>query len=195
MTDDQMHARLREAGERWRGANTATADPDGEELVFAPAKQSHHRRWLAMASAAVIAAALVIGGRRLCDQQSSDRPATGASRTSAIGRLEGVDWIDKVSGAFGQRSQHTRCGFQMVVRAALRAESRGNRWTIGRQIGPLSVCPSAAATTDRVLSPAIRATRQRGQHLLQGDDRRSPDGAYRVSRSCVRTVIGPTLSS
>ena len=68
MTDEHMDARLRAAGERWRADNEAAAGVDvaatvaaSETEILAPAPR-RPRHWGLFASAAVVTAALVVGG-------------------------------------------------------------------------------------------------------------------------------------
>jgi heat shock protein HslJ len=90
MTDERMDARLRAAGERWRTANTEVAEPSepSEVEIASPATPSRHRNWWAIASAAVVVAALALGA--VLFARSSD---TGNS-AAGIGQLTGVTWTD-----------------------------------------------------------------------------------------------------
>jgi heat shock protein HslJ len=87
MTDDLMDARLRAAGERWRNAEAADVPAErGEriEIVHTPPRRT---RWIAAASAAVIAGALLVGGIVFANNRGSvgGHAASPASRTPLVG--------------------------------------------------------------------------------------------------------------
>lgn len=93
MTDQQMHDRLRAAGERWR-AETEPASPDSATSEIRPEitvqlPPRHTRwRWITAASAAVVAAALVIGGVFAFRGHDS-----GGGQSAAVSHpLAGVTW-------------------------------------------------------------------------------------------------------
>jgi heat shock protein HslJ len=89
MTDEQMDARLRAAGKRWRTANTAVAEPsEPSEVELAPPAPNRRRNWWAIASAAVVVAALALGG--ILFARSHDN-GNSASKNIA---LTGVTWTD-----------------------------------------------------------------------------------------------------
>jgi heat shock protein HslJ len=92
MTDEHMDARLRAAGERWRNENstaaviepTAVADP----IPVAANRPPTRRRWGLFASAAAVAAALVVGGTFLLRGTHS-----GPTPTGDTAALEGHVWL------------------------------------------------------------------------------------------------------
>ncbi|MDT4914546.1 MAG: hypothetical protein QOC66_3674, partial [Pseudonocardiales bacterium] len=90
MTDDQMDARLRRAGERWRAEETtiaettASADAHPADEIWLRPRRPRHVGLLA--SAALVAAALVAGGAFLLN-------STGGKRyTADAPALEGTVW-------------------------------------------------------------------------------------------------------
>ncbi len=90
MSDEQMDARLRAAGESWRAAHTAAStaaiEPaPAETEVGVPHRAG--RRWGLFASAAVVAAALVVGGSLIL--RGSGTSPGPAIDTAA---LEGTVW-------------------------------------------------------------------------------------------------------
>src|SRR3954462_8570335 len=90
MTDEQMDARLRAAGERWRNDNTtvvAVEEPVIEEPIQVVPGRLARRRWGLLASAAAVAAALVVGGTFLL----RGTPA-GPTPTGDPAALEGHVW-------------------------------------------------------------------------------------------------------
>jgi heat shock protein HslJ len=159
MTDDQMNARLRDAGERWRGANTATAEGDAEELLFTPTKQSHHRRWLTLASAAVIAAALVIGGVVWATQQhhASAPPATKVKVPNAISVLEGVTWTDTAANATVVFLDGAARTFDGCSNGVNELTVHGDELSLGKQIGPASTCTGTPQFPGQKATPQERA--------------------------------------
>jgi heat shock protein HslJ len=145
MTDEQMDARLRAAGERWR-AGAATAEPhpdDGFELL--PARtRSHNRRWLAVASAAVLVAVLALAGMVVA-QRTDHAP----SSTNATRQLSGK-WIDPVTRAtltFAPGSVRIADGCST---GTYRLQVAGNRATVGAPIGNVSVCGGTPENQDRL---------------------------------------------
>jgi heat shock protein HslJ len=94
MTDEQMDARLRAAGERFRAATAF--DEAVPEVAGRPhdvtgttrARRSANRRWGLIASAAAVAAALVVGGT-LAVQNLTGNNATPTGTTAP---LEGTVW-------------------------------------------------------------------------------------------------------
>lgn len=87
MTDDKMDARLRAAGEAWRNANAGTVvvDSETETLDLGRPRPSHRTRWLTIASAAVVAAALVLGSALLLrTSPKQDNGLASPERTAAL---------------------------------------------------------------------------------------------------------------
>jgi heat shock protein HslJ len=82
MTDEQIDARLRAAGDQWRASHTAAVvaePPDAEQeahALTAPAPRHPGRRWLLIASAAVVVAAVVTGGVLVWGGGNNDTPNT-----------------------------------------------------------------------------------------------------------------------
>jgi heat shock protein HslJ len=90
MTDEQMHARLRDAGERWRAASTSVMETDEpHEITVGPASRFARRRWVTALSAAVVAAAVVLGGALALRHDDSGR---GHHLAEASSGVTGVDW-------------------------------------------------------------------------------------------------------
>ncbi|HZC72931.1 MAG TPA: META domain-containing protein [Jatrophihabitans sp.] len=94
MTDEQMDARLRRTGEAWRAAEAPTAAGVAtrvETLAVAPTrKPPRSRRFGLLASAAVVAAALVAGGGFLVANLGSDGGPTPIE--SGPLSLTGTNW-------------------------------------------------------------------------------------------------------
>jgi heat shock protein HslJ len=96
MSDEQMDARLRHAGEAWRAATdtSASAPADGEPLpLVAPAgARRRFRRTGLLASAAVVAAALVAGGAVLvADLAEHHRQLAASPLERTVWLLSGYD--------------------------------------------------------------------------------------------------------
>jgi heat shock protein HslJ len=92
MTDEQMDARLRQAGEAWRTASTPVdevAQAEPEELTAPSATRRRHRTGL-LASAAVVAAALVAGGSVLVANLNGGSDKRGADLEGVA--LQGTVW-------------------------------------------------------------------------------------------------------
>lgn len=95
MTDEQMDARLRNAGEAWRAANRQTAadvqpaEPHGLTSPMTP-RPRRHRTGL-FASAALVAAAFVAGASVLVANITGSGNGHGADTESAV-PLEGTVW-------------------------------------------------------------------------------------------------------
>jgi len=90
MTDEQMDARLRAAGAAWRAA-TDEAPHTAEPLpVTPPARARRPQRTAWLASAAVVAAALVAGGAFVLGRVSGGDGHRGAATESAA--LQGRVW-------------------------------------------------------------------------------------------------------
>jgi heat shock protein HslJ len=88
MTDEQMDARLRRAGETWRAANGPSAGPaDFDELLVTPGTP-HPRRTALLVVAAAVAAALVAGAGFLLAGGNSHKRSTDSAATP----LEGTVW-------------------------------------------------------------------------------------------------------
>ncbi len=94
MTDDQMDARLHRAGQRWRASEPATATSTEtaapalrapSPTATTPARRPHRRVGL-LASAALVAAALVAGGAFLLNH------TRGNGNTAATAPLAGTVW-------------------------------------------------------------------------------------------------------
>jgi heat shock protein HslJ len=94
MTDEQMDARLRTAGENWRAANAAPATATVEAAVTTPADSDiaapphRHRRAGWFASAALVAAALVVGGTFALTSWTD----TSQHRAADTAGLKGTVW-------------------------------------------------------------------------------------------------------
>lgn len=96
MTDEQMDARLRAAGARWRETNAgvAVSEPVVAERTEAATLRRPAKKWGLLASAAVVAAALVVGGTFvLRDVHDSPAPSGDAAA------LEGHVWLLDGKGA------------------------------------------------------------------------------------------------
>jgi heat shock protein HslJ len=97
MTDEQMDARLQRAGEAWRASNDATVatthvPTDVETLAVPPARKPPRvRRTGLLASAAVVAAALVAGGTFLVANLSSGDGPPATVEAGPIS-LAGTTW-------------------------------------------------------------------------------------------------------
>src|SRR5205807_9718013 len=85
MTDEQLDARLRAAGEAWRAANDPSiAVPSGLDEPLMPPGRSHPhgpRRTAVFAAAAVVTAALVAGAGFLLSGGNTHKRATDAAAT------------------------------------------------------------------------------------------------------------------
>jgi heat shock protein HslJ len=114
MTDEQMDARLRGAGEAWRRADDAIpAATDVEQEIplgsSTPRRARRSRRTALFASAAVVAAALVAGGAFVLNATNGDhRRATNADMTA----LEGTVW--RLIG-YGREQQQPNSTATLVV--------------------------------------------------------------------------------
>lgn len=142
MTDERMDARLRAAGERWRNADTAVVErTQPSEVEIAPGTQGHSRRrnWWAIASAAVVVAALVFGGILFARAGSNDRQAT-----AGVDQLIGVTWSDpqsQVTVVFRPNAARLSdaCGtwlYQLTI--------DGDRLSLGKAIGRQRPCRTLA---------------------------------------------------
>lgn len=156
MTDEQMDARLRAAGERWRTANTAVAEPTepGDvEITTSAQEHSHRRNRWAIVSAAAVVGALVLGG--ILFGRSSDDNGNSASE---ITKLTGVTWTDPSSnGAVVFLNRTARitgsCGT-----ATHPLTINGDRLSIGtKTLGLANGC--AAYGTDRVRADQLAMVR------------------------------------
>jgi heat shock protein HslJ len=106
MTDEQMDARLRRAGEAWRAADSpaTTLEPtDPQPLPLAPATRRRRgiRRPGLLASAAVVAAALIAGGSVLvANLGGGGAPPAENSQTNLVG----TTWtLVRITGIAGQQ--------------------------------------------------------------------------------------------
>jgi heat shock protein HslJ len=93
MTDEQMDARLRRAGEAWRTAATPVdeiAPTEPEELTTPSAARPRRHRTGLLASAAVVAAALVAGGSVLVANLNGGSDKRGADMEGVA--LQGTVW-------------------------------------------------------------------------------------------------------
>jgi heat shock protein HslJ len=94
MTDEQMDARLRSAGESWRAATTPAGAIESTEvhaLTDTPGRTSPRRRRTGLfASAAIVAAALVAGGSVVVANLNGDNGNRATDVESAS--LEGTVW-------------------------------------------------------------------------------------------------------
>ena len=131
MTDEQMDARLRAAGEQWRAGNTAVAHVDTSDVVDArvdiAAAVARARRWQLLASAAV--------GRR-SSRRRRDVPAARREGTPApsgdTAALQGHVWlVDRHAGRTrARRSTSTATATSSrTTRAAWSGRSRSRRST------------------------------------------------------------------
>ncbi len=87
MTDEQMDARLRRAGEQWRAANDRPGEGDFDESLSTP-RTPRPRRTALLVAAAVVAAALVAGAGFLLSGGDTHKRSTGTAATP----LEGTVW-------------------------------------------------------------------------------------------------------
>lgn len=148
MTDQKMDARLHAAGERWRAANTATADvPDETDgaLEILPAPKRHSQRWISAASAAVLAVALVIGGVLIATNRGDGHgPSTATSPEASA--LTGRIWT--LSGDRGSTLSFHKGS--VTVDAAgcdkytVATTVDADHITLGKQIGKPVTCPAPA---------------------------------------------------
>ena len=93
MTDEQMDARLRRAGETWRTSTTPVdevAEVEPEGLTPPASARLRRRRTGLLASAAVVAAALVAGGSVLVANLNGGSDRRGADTEGVA--LEGTVW-------------------------------------------------------------------------------------------------------
>src|SRR3954468_2931619 len=98
MTEEQMDARLRAAGDAWRTANDRpaaipTAIPTLEPAGLvppAPARRPRRHVTALLASAAVVATALVAGGAILLGHTSDDKHRV--TNTDEAATLRGTTW-------------------------------------------------------------------------------------------------------
>lgn len=147
MTDEQMDARLRAAGERWRSANTTVAEPiEPSDVEITPTTRGHSRRrnWWAIASAAVVVAALVLGAILFARSGGTDDDNTA----TGVGQLTGVIWVGpdgKSTAVFTSKTVtvETRCLVTTLPIAII-----GSR---------LNVDTRSIARTDRCVSPTRRS--------------------------------------
>jgi heat shock protein HslJ len=100
MTDEQMDARLRAAGERWR-AGTAVAEPGLDDTaapidLLVQARQRRSQRWLAIASAAVLVVALAVGGTLVARNHGESEQRSGLAAASLTGRTW---WLPTAAGS------------------------------------------------------------------------------------------------
>jgi hypothetical protein len=142
MSDDLMDARLRAAGERWRAAHdTPAAEPsaDGEhpDIAVGPTL-SHRRRWTLVGSAAVVAAALAVGGVFMARTVGGSRPDTAAD--ARIDRVTGVTWTMAGGPTLTFTSGHTVRVSNTCDSSLHRVRISRTRMTVGTQIGKASVC-------------------------------------------------------
>jgi heat shock protein HslJ len=139
MSDEQMDARLRSAGERWR-TGTAVAEPAaGEPIEPIPPTPSRSHRTLAMLSAAVVVAALAIGAVLFAVDRGSDAPSAGTA-VDPTRPLEGVTWTDARSRAtvvFLPGAARIFDGCSGEQRALI---THGHVIRLGKPIGITSVC-------------------------------------------------------
>jgi heat shock protein HslJ len=98
-SDDQMDDLLRDAGGRWRATNPGTThDVDFDALAPVSGARSWRTRWLVIASAAAVVAAVAIGGTWLGTHQTHDAntgaagPGDGAAEPTTWGGLTGTEW-------------------------------------------------------------------------------------------------------
>src|SRR3954468_9368224 len=93
MNDEQMDARLQQAGESWRAATadvSVSAAPEVHPLTPSGGSRTPRRRTGLFASAAVVAAALVAGGSLLVANITRDDGNRGTEMSTAS--LEGTVW-------------------------------------------------------------------------------------------------------
>ncbi|HEY2272621.1 MAG TPA: hypothetical protein VGH30_07590, partial [Jatrophihabitantaceae bacterium] len=148
-----MDARLRSAGERWR-SGTAVAEPsDVDPIELLQPTPSRAHRTLAMLSAAVVVAALVIGTVLFAVNRGSDSsPAAGGDPTRA---LQGVTWADVASGStlVFKPGGVTVTGNCFVRTQRLHAV--GHRFELGHDVGPGYLCGGLLP------SPAMQRAQER----------------------------------
>ena len=115
MSDDLMDARLRAAGERWRAADGTAVPPAQSPFTPRPTPVVRHRtRWVAAVSAAVIAAALVVGGAvLLANRDTNGTPIAGPQPSQSHGSAPPPSNPPGAAPLVGTRWQLT----QMINRA------------------------------------------------------------------------------
>jgi heat shock protein HslJ len=93
MTDEQMDARLRGAGEAWRATDgpAVTVDAAQVETLTVPVARKPRRRTGLLASAAVVAAAILAGGAFLVANLGSDDGGPTSVQAGPI-TLTGTTW-------------------------------------------------------------------------------------------------------
>lgn len=100
ISDEQMDARLNEAGAQWRAANAGayagdTIPAETTVLVTEPSRTPARPRWALLVSAAAVVALLAGGGLWFANRSGSrDRSAAGPGPTTATthGGLTGTHW-------------------------------------------------------------------------------------------------------
>ena len=102
MTDDDLDARLRAAGERWRSAHETVATVDRtaattSSVAETAPERKPRRHWTLLASAAVVTAAIVVGGtivlRGSGDGTGIARATPPRSRTPSGARRRAQDHL------------------------------------------------------------------------------------------------------
>jgi heat shock protein HslJ len=169
MTDSRMDARLRTAGQRWRAQNAAPAEVAEPVLIVdAHPEPPQHRRWLALLSAAVVAAALVVGAVLFAAQRHShggNAPATPAARLTGAWAFAGSPAVSTMTFAAGT--------VQVVIgcqRLSWHYQVHGDRLTFGPTAGPGLAC-------SQILSdPRQAAIEHRVSQVLSGTVRWSVTG-------------------
>jgi heat shock protein HslJ len=158
MSDEQMDARLRAAGERWRAGTAMDEASLDEPIELQPARPSRPHRTLAMVSAAAVVVALTIGAVLFAvNRGSTSSPAAGGDPTRA---LEGVIW----SYPHGLASLvfvpgGVKISGNCFVRTHVMNAS-GNQFELGHGVGPLWLCGGFAGT------PAMRRAEERFSRVM-----------------------------
>jgi heat shock protein HslJ len=178
MTDDSMDARLHAAGESWRGANTAEAEVVAAEegLEVGAISPRHRTRWVTIVSAAVVAAALVVGG--IAFARNGDRvnhqPGVAATPTvhaDPASRLFGVTWKDQSSDGTVVFTTDTVRTFDGCSNALDRLTIEGAMLKTGKPIGGASTCGGTSeppAGPERVAYDRAAANLARFYKVLRG---------------------------
>lgn len=123
MTDEQMIARLRSAGEAWRIATDPAPDEiasvEPAELTAAPGSRPRRHRTGLLASAAIVVAALVAGGSVLIANLTGNDNRGGADTETAV-PLVGTVW--RFLGYGDQLQSHSLATFYISPTGELVAD-------------------------------------------------------------------------
>jgi heat shock protein HslJ len=174
MTDERMDARLRSAGEAWRAADAqaATIDAGQVETLTAPAPRKPHRRTGLLASAAVVAAAIVAGGAFLISNIGSDSGRPNQIEAGPSG-LTGTTWVlDSITDANGNDVPVAgKAAFQIDASDHLSGADGCNAISgdVGISSDTISFGNGLATTEIACVDDNATATAQQVDAMLSGD--------------------------